>query len=70
MEAASVSGEETLLCAGGDNTKGKNLLNSFEKWYYTDNSFLAYPELTRKYSIIASAFLTTGKLEKVAAVLP
>jgi hypothetical protein len=66
-ETSSVAGEQALVCAGGDKTKERIPCNSFEKWYCTDNSFLVYPEL---YSVIASAFSTTDKLEKVAAVLP
>jgi hypothetical protein len=50
-----------LVCAGGDKTKERIPLNSFEKWYCTDNSFLVHPELTRKYSIIASALSTTDR---------
>jgi hypothetical protein len=57
MEASLVAGEETLLFAVGDNTKGRTL-NSFEKWYCTDNYLLAYLELTRKYSKFVSAFST------------
>jgi hypothetical protein len=62
--------EVTSTLVVGEKTKESIPLNAVEKWYSTNNSFCRYPVLTRKYSVMASAFSATGKLVKVDAVLP